>query len=434
MRLPHIAARMFNTPLLVLPEYAAVMATALADRLGIEPMIGSDVVERYKRPNERSIIDKRAGIAILPIVGGTVHRGDGPEAASGVQSYTSIQNHVTELLDDRTVRGILLDIDSGGGEAAGIHELAAFLAEANKEKPIWAIANTTAASAAYWTLASADRAYVAPGGRVGSIGVYVQHVDMSKMMEKRGIVASFIFAGKHKVDGNPFEALPDDVRASIQESVNSLWSEFAGYVAERREMTTEQVQGFEAKVFGPAQAVEAGLVDGIATLGEVLSDFGAYLNKPYFSGHSTGDNMSTERLSHSATDVANAREEGRVAGIAEGKTIAKTEITKIHSDLGAALATMFPDSKRAQTFLETLSDGVSIGVATKTAMRIEDAAPAPTAPARSATAAHVDAIMTAQAPNISAGNQANLDPRAARLAELATAGKAHAVAKGYRAA
>ncbi|MDR6304670.1 signal peptide peptidase SppA [Nitrobacter vulgaris] len=219
----------------------------------------------------------------MPVVGGLVHRGDGPEALSGLQSYTSLHNKLQEVFADDVTRGILIDGDTGGGEAAGLEELATWLPKASAQagKPVWWVANTVTGSAAYWLASAADRVYAAPNSRVGSIGVYVQHVDMSKAVEKRGLVVSFIYAGERKLDGNPFGPLPDDVRASIQTGVDRLYGEFVSAVATNRKLDEKIVRGTQARVYGPEDAYELGLVDGVGGLGAVLTAFSEHLNRPF---------------------------------------------------------------------------------------------------------------------------------------------------------
>ncbi|MFX8577776.1 S49 family peptidase, partial [Acinetobacter baumannii] len=92
-------------------------------------------------------------------------------------AYTGIQNDIVQYMNTASVRGILLDVDSPGGEVAGLAELAEFIAEAAKEKPIYAVANSLMASAAYWMSSGATRIYAAPNSAVGSIGVVTAHVD-----------------------------------------------------------------------------------------------------------------------------------------------------------------------------------------------------------------------------------------------------------------
>lgn len=433
MFLTHIAERLFNQPLLLLPEYHSVVLTALADRLNIEPQVSREVVERYERPASRPQITQN-GIAVLPIVGGMVHRGGNMEAASGIQSYTQIQNTLMGYLDNSKVRGVLLDLDTPGGEVAGLAELAKFIQDmsAIERKPVWAIANTLAASAGYWLGSSADRFYAAPNARVGSIGVVVAHHDMSKAMEKKGVNVSFIHAGKMKVAGNSFGPLPDDVRAEIQARVDSLWDQFAGYVAERRDITADAVKGFEARVFTANEAQDLDLVDGVGTLGEVLQAFGTYLNRPFGSeGQSIGENMSKENLLYGASDIQAARDEGRAAGLKEGQEAAAVAA---NAEFAKSITALFPESKRASAFAEALTDGASLALATKLAVKIDDPKPAAAAPDASATRQDVDRLLAAHAPNVASDDAQNTaDPRAKRLAELSANVGSYSTAKGYRA-
>jgi ClpP class serine protease len=173
-------------------------------------------------------------------------------------------------------------------------------------------------SAAYWLASSADRMYAAPNSRVGSIGVYVQHVDMSKAVEKRGMVVSFIYAGDHKIDGNPFGPLPDDVRASIQSSVDKLYGDFVSAVASNRKLDEEVVRDTQARVYGPEEAYELGLVDGVGGLGSVLPAFTEHLNRPFVGYTSHGDSMTKELIYDQG-----ALDRARAEGVATAKTEAR---------------------------------------------------------------------------------------------------------------
>lgn len=341
-----------------------------------------------------------------------------------MQSYTAIQNDLNALLDDDRVRAILLDLDTPGGEAAGLTELADWVVDARKEKPIWAIANTSACSGGYWLGASAAKLYAAPMSRVGSIGVVTMHTDVSKAMEKRGVVTTFIYAGKHKVDGNPLGALPDDVRARIQVGVDELYSEFVGAVSTRRGLDEKAVRATEAGVFSPNKALEIGLVDGVGTLGAVLKELNENLSRP----HVPGAKMDRTMTELTQADLDRARAEGNAAGLEEGKKLATTEIA-------TALGTLAGDKNpQLTTFVEALNDGVAPGTAVKFAAKI--AAPtvqAPAAPApRSATDAAVDALMAANSPNVRDIDAAPPgDAKAARLAELSVSMKAFNQSRGF---
>lgn len=443
--LAHIAERMFGVPLLMEQTYAHVVTSVLADRINVAPMVGREVIDSYVRPNRGIVADRQRGITILPVVGGLYHRGGSIDADSGAQSYTNLHNTLTALFNDNVTRGVLLDVDSSGGEAAGIQELSDFIVKASAEsgKPVWGVANSVSASAAYWLLAAAnkDRLYAAPGSRVGSIGVYVAHTDVSKALEKRGVVTSFIYAGKHKVDGNPFEPLPADVRASIQERVNALYSTFVSHVAERRDLTEEQVRSTEAGVFYPEQAREIGLVNGIAGLGDVLKAMADDLNKPVIGFKQGGDTMTKSAL-YNEDDLKNARAEGAATAATEHESKQKAAVAEAtakataaaRTEMATAFAALMPESKRVQTFCNAIKKDASIELASEFAGQIEDVKPeaAPKKPEASATEKDAAAILAANAPKVEAeGDKA--DAKTARLAQLGAAAKSLSKARGYTA-
>lgn len=124
-------------------------------------------------------------------------------------------------MDDPNVKGLAFVIDSPGGEVEGNFDLVDFMSGDAKVKPVQAFA-VAAYSAAYSIASAADKITVTRTGGVGSIGVVTSHVDMSKALDDWGYKITFIFAGKHKVDGNPYEPLPDDVKARIQTTVDKL--------------------------------------------------------------------------------------------------------------------------------------------------------------------------------------------------------------------
>lgn len=442
---PLLAARVFNTPLLITPEYGQVVTTVLADKLDVQPLVADDVLKRYERPNVRSHFDARSGIVTMPVVGGLVHRGDGPDALSGLQSYTSLHNRFEALFADSVTRGVLVDVDSGGGEAAGLQELAEWLPKASKQagKPVWVVANTVAGSAAYWFAAAATREssrfYAAHGSYVGSIGVYVQHVDMSKAVEKRGLVVSFIYAGDHKIDGHPFGPLPDSVRASMQDRVDKLYGDFVEAVASNRKLDSKIVRDTQARVYRPDEAYELGLIDGIGGLGAVHTAFAEHLNRP-FVGYSSGDKMSKELIYDQA-----ALDGAKAAGIAAGKAEVANTVTELQGKLNAAgedrkallaaFAEIGAGNPKVEVFVEALNEGGSVALAAKMAAKFET--PKVEAPKanKTRTDADVDKIMSAHAPNVSddGGEVDPQDAKAKRLAEINGSAKSFNKSKGYTA-
>lgn len=442
--LARVATRLFNVPLLLTPEYASVITSVLSDRIGVQPILSVEDTQSYTRPSERAVMNRRSGIVTFPVVGGLIHRGDMEASSSGgdMMSYTKMHNKLEALFADDVTRGILLDIDSGGGEASGLAELVNWLPQASKQagKPVWGIANTSAGSAAYWLASATDRLYAAQNSRVGSVGVYVQHVDQSKAIEKRGLVVSFVYAGDHKLDGNPFGPLPDDVRARIQDGVDQLYGDFVIAVASNRGITEETVRETQAKVYGPEEAYELGLVDGVGGLGSVLSAFTEHLNRPFVGFSSHGASM--KELTYDQGAVDRARAEGVTAAKSESAAALNEVTSKLtaavaeRTELLAAFAALAPENPKVAIFCEALNEGGSVSLASKMAAKIEaPKASTETIAPKSKTEAAVDALLANATPKVSdaGGDEGVADPKAARLAEIKGSMNAFNAGRGFSA-
>lgn len=311
--------RLFNTPHFVLPSYAETVATVLADRMRVRPLMSQDDIDVRPR-TQRSPMLTQKGVLVLPVVGGLVHRGDSIGSMSGSQGYTGIQSMLVEALNNPLVKGVLLDVDSPGGQASGCFELCDAIMRVGKSKPVRAIANSLAASAAYAILSSASRVYAAPSADVGSIGVVTMHADFSKQIEEAGVVVTYIFAGKHKIDGNPFEKLSADVKERIQSRIDAAYGSFVALVAARRPMTEKQVRATEAAIFGAAEAKRIGLVDEIASYDAALAAFERDLN-PVVRVSRTGEvsTMSTENAPVAVASHGGPRIEGLADALAQAR-------------------------------------------------------------------------------------------------------------------
>jgi capsid assembly protease len=186
----------------------------------------------------------------------------------GGSSLNRFRSDLKSAAANPDVSHIVMDIDSPGGLVDQIPETAAEIRQAKTQKPVTAVANTLAASAAYWLGSQASEFVVTPSGEAGSIGVYSIHKDLSGMHEKMGVVPTIIKAGKRKIEGNPFESLTDEAQQGIQEAVNDYYSLFTRDVARGRGVSTADVrEGYgEGRTLTARRAVQAGLVDRVDTL------------------------------------------------------------------------------------------------------------------------------------------------------------------------
>lgn len=261
-------SRLLNRPQLIEPGAAAAVIGALLP--GAEIVAYSGEGASIKQDG-RDYAVTTASTAIIPVVGELVHRGAAMDASSGLTSYQALQDMMTEALGDPGITGILLDVDSPGGEAGGVLDFSEWLAAQRGVKPIVASVNLAACSAAYAIASATDRIVMSGADAVaGSIGVVAVHTDLSAGLAKQGAKLTFIYAGAHKIDGNPAMPLPDAVRDEWQAEVDALYDRFCAVVAANRGISEARVRDTEARVFRASDAVAAGLADEIATQEDVL--------------------------------------------------------------------------------------------------------------------------------------------------------------------
>lgn len=229
------------------------------------------------------------GIAVLPVLGPLMQRGDDFTRWLGIASYDDIANAASEAFTTPGVHGVLLEIDSPGGEVAGLFDLVDHLAslKATTGKPLWAVAREQALSAAYAIAAMCDRIYVTQTGEVGSVGVLAVHVDNTARDKIEGTKYSLIHAGAKKTDGNPHIPLSGSAANDIQADVNDLYAKFTTRVASHRRMSTDAVIATEAAIYRGQHALEAGLADQIGTIEAAIGDFTAALDAPSFQPSQT---------------------------------------------------------------------------------------------------------------------------------------------------
>ncbi len=239
---------------------------------------------------------------------------------SWATGYQYIWRAFERGLRDPEVKGIALVCDTPGGMVAGNFELVDKMFAARGQKPIRGFAHEAAYSAGYSIISVADTVVVSRTGGVGSIGVVTSHVDVSGAMEQRGWVITFIHAGKHKVDGNPYAALPEDVKARIQTRIDDLYSIFVSTVARNRGMSEQAVRETEALTYSAPEAISIGLADSIGPFDDALADFAASFepsegdeNMAELTQADIDAAVATATASHTAA-LAAARTEGAVEG------------------------------------------------------------------------------------------------------------------------
>jgi signal peptide peptidase SppA len=294
-RFPHLAQRLFNAPLVLHPRKAEVVVAALAERLGIthverlRPRIDEDegflVVDEggdvglYTGPGttQRLGYEVAQGVALITIEGSLVHRLGTLRPYSGMTGYDGIRANFLGALADPDVRGIFLDIDSPGGEAAGCFDLVDTIYAARGDKPVWAMVDEMACSGAMAIASAADRVLTPRTGIVGSVGVVTIHMDWSDAMSEAGLKVTIITHGDRKADGNPYERLPKAVQSRIQADIDTIGALFVETIARNRGISADAVRDQEAACYLGEAGVEAGLADAVMAPDQAFAEFVASL-------------------------------------------------------------------------------------------------------------------------------------------------------------
>lgn len=412
--LVHVADRLIGRPLMVAPEKLSVLLDVLGPRLGLDRDIGITAPEMSRFVGDRRdggvYRVTKEGIALVPVIGTLVNRGAYIGASSGLTSYEGLSHQLKEADKDSSVRGILLDMDTPGGEASGAFEIPRLIRDIRTRKPVWAWVNDMAASAGYAIASACDQIWTTETGILGSIGVVMVHFDRSRAMEEAGIKPTIIHAGARKADGNPYQALPKAVRERLQGELEALRETFvAAVVAGRPKLAADDVKATEAACFMGREAVEIGLADGISSLDRVLETMRDRVTR--LPATPAGYSPHTPKTEHimpeptaapaaqapdqAAIDAAAAR--GRAEGLKQG-----------HADERARIAAIVRSEEaegRAETALAIAIDtGMSADEARKVLAKTPKAAPAAaSAQARPGEAFYAAVAKTGGNPQVQAG-------------------------------
>lgn len=267
-----LAERIFDTPLLIEPGRGRIIANYLEQRMmgNLPAPVANLHDDEEEEGGISGVID---GVAIVPIVGTLVHRGGFMDADSGILSYRQIRQELIAAADDPTINSIVLDIDSGGGEVEGTFDLARLIRQVNDEiKPVIAIANGSAFSAAYALGAAAGAFFMTETGGVGSIGTIIQHIDFSEQNKMLGIKVTNITFGDKKDEFSSDSPLSEEALQTIQERINTLGEIFVNHVVDMRGISRDVVINTEAALIFSAEAVKLNFVDGISSFDELLEN------------------------------------------------------------------------------------------------------------------------------------------------------------------
>jgi signal peptide peptidase SppA len=224
-----------------------------------------------------------AGVAHVPIYGVLGKRMSSFDISERGTSTDMLTDAFETLAGMDSVRGVVLDIDSPGGNVLGVQQASDALNFLRGIKPVAGNINEIGASGAYFIGSHVDDLSIAPTGYAGSIGVYTTRVDMSRFYEGEGIDVHVISAGEFKADGHPTIPFTDGERTRIQSEVDTYMDMFKAAVARGRGISMSEVEKVaDGSVSIGQAAVDRGLVDRVAYFKDVAAEMEAHV-KPVYS-------------------------------------------------------------------------------------------------------------------------------------------------------
>lgn len=247
-----------------LMEEAALQAFVARAQNAPEARRGDDL------PSAAPVVRFADGVATVEVRGVLMSRA--PWWAGGVVVTSEVAKAVRALAEDPAVRTIALVVDSPGGHAAGVHDLSETVRAAAAVKPVHAVVDGMAASAAYYMISGASKITASPGSRVGSIGVYLVALDASRMAENLGIRVHVVRSGAEKGVGTFGAPMTEEQLGKLQGYIDELAADFVGAVAAGRGMAQARAQELATgRTWRASEARTQGLIDGVEPVAAALN-------------------------------------------------------------------------------------------------------------------------------------------------------------------
>lgn len=276
MKYSRASTLFFNAPLALLPSKIDEL------RAFWEAKLAGAALDFEDRQQPFAAIQQQAAgggvIAVIPLHGVMAQRMNMMSAMSGGTSTQVFAQALREQVNNPQVKAVIIDVDSPGGSVYGVQELADAIWSMKGAKPIVAVVNSLAASAAYWAISQCDEIVATVGADLGHIGVASLLVDRSGEAEQAGVKVLQVTAGKYKHEqaiGSDLTPWTDEQVAHAQQRVDEAYGMFVNSVARGRGVRAAEVRdGFgQGRVVGAAEGVRLGLADRIATLDETIARF-----------------------------------------------------------------------------------------------------------------------------------------------------------------
>lgn len=295
------------------------------------------------------------GVALIGVYGTIVPRGSLMVEYCGATDPHTLADRVTEAASDPGIHSIVLDIMSGGGAVTGIRVAEEAIRRARDVKPVIAVANSIMCSAALWIGAQASELVAAPGAEIGSIGCIGTHVDEQGALDREGLKVTYVRSNPGKALGQSAESMDGDVLSQWQDEINRVQADFEEALVLGRRLPLADVQALaNGHVWFGQEAVNVGLADRVATLGDVLREQTAAAAKGTVK---TARRIENTKVMEARSTLTRIEQDVLTSNLdAPGRITAEQDCRALKADLQAAL--LFADDPAPLDHLITLADRV----------------------------------------------------------------------------
>jgi capsid assembly protease len=273
-RYARIAQALREQPWAIIPAHFEALLDIVDFRVNGGRLTAEEIETRVAEGRRDAATPRVGATAVLALHGPISQRMNLFSAISGGTSTEIFGRDLESALADPEVNAIVLSIDSPGGSVAGVEELAQKIYKARGAgKPIVAVSDSLAASAAYWIGSQAHEFVASPSAQVGSIGVVTSHTDVSKAQDAEGVKTTVIAIPEAKVEAHPYAPLSEDAMNGVLASMQPFYDLFLKAVARGRGVSASDVKsGYgQGRVLAAVPAKAAGMVDRIESLSDVIA-------------------------------------------------------------------------------------------------------------------------------------------------------------------
>ncbi|WP_297456805.1 signal peptide peptidase SppA [Persephonella sp.] len=195
------------------------------------------------------------------------------EVKGVISGYMDTVSNIDKAQKDSSIKAVVLLVDSPGGAVGAAQEIYTAIEKLRKTKPVVVSMGNVAASGGYYISAPANVIYANPGTITGSIGVIIQHVDASQILNKIGIKIENIKSGQNKDILYPNHQLTPEQKKLLEATIKDVYDQFLDAIVKYRPIKKEELKKYaDGRIFSGKQAQKLGLVDKLGNIQDAINE------------------------------------------------------------------------------------------------------------------------------------------------------------------